>query len=207
MQSCVMLACPYSDHCAVALSVPIPEPTPRGPGRWKLNISILKDDGFRLSVSDFLAAWKIKKQSFDSLQSWWDTGKNHLKVLAIKFCSSKSNDRNLVCTLLQSLAQHLKLQIDNGRVSLLNVYESTLTKIVSLDLAAAEGARIRSRTRWAEEGEASTSYFFCLEKRNGVEEWFSAMQESDGCILADVPGICDSWVSFYSDLFCAFVSG
>lgn len=29
------------------------------------------------------------------------------------------------------------------------------------------------------------------------------MQESDGSIVADVPGICDSWVSFYSDLFCA----
>jgi len=98
------------------------------------------------SVSDFLVGWKIKKQSFDSLQSWWDTGKNHLKGLAIKFCSSKSNDQKLVRTLLQSLANHLKIQIDNGRVSL-NVYESSLTKIVSLHLAAAEGARIRSRTR------------------------------------------------------------
>lgn len=125
VQSCVMLACPYSDHCAVVLSVPIPEPTPRGPGRWKLNISILKDDGFRLSVSDFWDGWKIKKQSFDSLQSWWDAGKNHLKSLAIKFCSSKSKDRIQARTLMQSLAQHLKTQIDNERVSLLSVYEST----------------------------------------------------------------------------------
>ena len=86
-------------------------------------------------------------------------------------------------------------------MSLLNVYESTLSTIASLDHAAAEGARIRSRTRWAEEGEGSNSYFFRLEKRNGVEEWFSAMQNPDGSIVADVPGICDSWVSFYSDLF------
>jgi len=198
-----MLACPYSDHCAVLLSVPIPEPTPRGPGRRKLNISILKDVGFRSSVSDFWAGWKNMKHSFDSLQSWWDTGKNHLKSLAIKAGASKSKERNSARTLLQSLAQHLKAQIDNGRVSLLNVYESTLSTIASSDRAAAVGARIRSRTRWAEEGEASTSHFFRLEKRNGVEEWFSAMQNPDGSIVADVPGICDSWVSFYSDLFCA----
>jgi len=36
-----------------------------------------------------------------------------------------------------------------------------------------------------------------------MEEWFSAMQESDCSIVADVPGICDSWVSFYLHLFCA----
>jgi len=29
------------------------------------------------------------------------------------------------------------------------------------------------------------------------------MQNPDGSIVADVPGICDSWVSFYSDLFSA----
>ena len=160
VQSCDMLACPFSDHCAVLPSVPIPEPTPRGPGRWKFNISILRDAGFRSSVSDFWAGWKTRKQSFDSLQLWWDTGKNHLKSLAIRFCNSKSKERNQAHSLSLSLAQHLKAQIDMGRVSLLNVYESTLSKIASLDRVAAEGARIRSRTRWAEEGEASTSYFF-----------------------------------------------
>ena len=73
---------------------------------------------------------------------------------------NQKNGTQLVLILLQCLAQHLKAQIDNGRVSLLNVYESTLSTIASLDHAAAEGARIRSRTRWAEEDEASTSYFF-----------------------------------------------
>ena len=168
MQSCDMLACPFSDQCAVMLSVPIPVPTPRGPGRWKLNVSILKDVDFRSSVSDFWAEWKSKKQSFDSLQSWWDTGKSRLKGLAIKFCSSKSKEKNQARALLQSLTQRLKVQIDIGRVSLLSVYEATLSKLASLDLAAAEVARIRFRTRWAEEGEASTSYFFRLKKKTAL---------------------------------------
>ena len=68
---------------------------------------------------------------------------------------------------------------------------------------AAEGSRIRARVRWAEEGESSTKYFFRLEKKNCTESWISAMQNSDGLIVADMPGICQSWVSFYSDLFSA----
>ena len=139
----------------------------------------------------------------DSLQSWWDTGKSRLKGLAIKFCSLKSKGKNQAQGLLQSLAQHLKVQIDIGRVSLLSVYEATLSKLASLDLAAAEGARIRSRSRWAEEGEASTSYFFRLEKKNGADDWISAMKEPDGSLVGDLPSICDSWVSFYSTLFSA----
>ena len=93
VQSCDMLACPFSDHCAVVLSVPIPEPTPREPRRWKFNILILKDADFRASVSDFWAGWRTKKPSFDSLQLSWDVGKNHLKSLAIKSCNSKTKQR------------------------------------------------------------------------------------------------------------------
>ena len=156
------------------LSVPILVPTPRGPGCWKLNVSILKDVDFRSAVSDFWAEWKSKKQSFDSVQSWWDTSKSHLKGLAIKFCSSKSKEQNQARALSQSLAQHLKVLIDIRRVLLLSAYEATLSKLASLNLAAAEGACIRSRTSWAEEGEGSTSYFFCLEKKNGTDDWISA---------------------------------
>ena len=198
-----MFACPYSDHCAVILCVPVPEPIPRGPGRWKLNVSILKDDQFKVSISDVWSVWKTKKGSFGSLQSWWDKGKDHLKGLTINFSSLKSKKQNQIRDLLVSLSQHLKAQIDIGHLSLLDIYESTFSKIASLDLTAAEGARIRSRTHWAEEGESSTSYFLRLEKKNGTEDWISAMQNSDGSIVADVPSVCDSWVSFYSDLFRA----
>ena len=203
VQFCDMLACPFSDHCAVMLSVPIPVPTPCSPDCWKLNVSILKDVDFRSSVSDFWAEWKSKKQSFDSLQSWWDTSKSHLKGLAIQFCLSKSKEQNQARALLQSMAQPLKVQINIGRVSLLSVYEATLSKLASLDLAAAEGAHIRSRTCWEEEGEASTSYFFRLQKKNGTDDWISAMKEPDGSLVGDVHSICDSWVSFYSTLFSA----
>ena len=44
--SCEMVFCPYSDHSAVLLDCPIPSPLPRGPGRWKLNVSILSNTEF-----------------------------------------------------------------------------------------------------------------------------------------------------------------
>ena len=48
---------------------------------------------------------------------------------------------------------HLKAQIDNGRVSLLDPYEGVLQQIALLDKAEAEDARLRARVRWAEGGD------------------------------------------------------
>ena len=56
VRSCDLLPCPFSDHSAVLLKCPIPEPLPRGPGRWKFNISILSDDTFVSTVRDFWAS-------------------------------------------------------------------------------------------------------------------------------------------------------
>ena len=79
VESCELLLRPFSDHCAVSLICPIPEPVPRSPGRWKLNTSILSDQSFKDSVSSFWLGWKKRKSSFETIPEWWDVGKSKLK--------------------------------------------------------------------------------------------------------------------------------
>ena len=57
--------------------------------------------------------------------------------------------------------------------------------------------------KWAEEGETSSRFFLRLEKKRGAESWISAMRVSNGVVVTDVEGICESWASFYQDLFMA----
>ena len=64
-------------------------------------------------------------------------------------------------------------------------------------------ARIRSKVQRAEEGEASTSYFFRLEKRNGERRLFSAFRSMCGVIVSSLVDISRAWVSFYGSLFTA----
>ena len=92
VKSCEILPCPYSDHSAVLLVCPIPTPLPRGPGRWKMNISILKEQEFVSLVEDFWKSWRLRKPS-SSLHSWWDRGKEHIKSIAIRFCLGKQAER------------------------------------------------------------------------------------------------------------------
>lgn len=201
--SCEILSCPFSDHSAVLFKVSIPEPIPRGPGRWKLNSSILADVDFVAAVKVFWSAWRLKKGSFDSLLAWWDRGKERIKGLAISHCKEKAMHRNLSRTVFVALADHLKSKIDQGHVSLLPIFQNVSSKIAALDLSDARGAKVRSRVKWAEEGETSSRYFLKLEKKRGALDWISAMKNADGVVVSDLDGICKSWTDFYSSLFSA----
>ena len=104
---------------------------------------------------------------------------------------------------MTALAAHLKAKIDAGTVSLLEVSHRVLGKIADLDQVDAEGARVRSRIQWAEEGESSSCFFLRLEKKASAESWISAMRRLDGTVVSAFSCICFSWVDFYSGLFTA----
>lgn len=206
VESCDIYPCPFSDHSALIFCTSIPDAIPPGPGRWHLNTSILNDTDFTELVSEFWLAWRLRKNCFNSLMDWWDFGKAKIKGLAIRFCCQKSLVRNHSRSLLSNLAQHLKSKIDDGVISCTEIYHNVLAQVAELDAFAAKGSQIRSRIRWAEEGETSSSFFFRLEKKRAIENWVSAIRNSQDVVVSDIKEICSSWRSFYSELFSASVT-
>ena len=185
-ESCDIHPCPFSDHNALVFCTALPDAIPPGPGRWHLNTAILSDTDFVELVSDFWLVWRRYKNRFNSLLDWWDSGKSRIKGLAIRFCCQKSLERNHSRSLLSNLAQHLKSRIDDGVVSCTEVYHNVLSQIAELDALAAKGSQIRSRIRWAEEGETSSSFFFRLEKKRAIESWVSAIRNDRGVVVSDI---------------------
>ena len=166
------------------------------------NVSILKDPAFIKAVSDFWPRCRFRKCSFPSLQDLWDRGKEHLKSLAVRHLSNARDERSLSRSVLSALARHPKGRVDDGVVSLMPVYKRFLAQLAAFDLAEAAETRIRSRIKWAEEGETSSRFFLRMEEKWGAESWISAMRVSN-VVVRDFETICESWDSFYKDLFTA----
>ena len=204
--SCDIVPCPFSDHCAVSLSVDVPDVVPPGPGLWKLNTSILVDDDYVSLITDLWVNWRACIPRFPSLAKWWEKGKSLIKGATIRFCCDRSAARSKNRDLLVRLADHLKAKIDAGSVSCLAPYQGVLSQLAKFDLEAAKGAQVRSRIRWVEEGETSSAYFFRLEKKNAADRWISALREGDGTIVSSPSDLCCSFASFYSSLFTAEVT-
>ena len=197
------IPCPFSDHCGLMLRVTAPCPLPRGPGRWKMNVSLLTDGDFLAAVECLWAEWRRKRASYRSVLRWWDDGKQKLKGLCIPFGVARSRERAQARTLLSNLASHLQDRVDRGHASEEAPLQGVLTRLAELDLAAAKGAQVRARCRWAEEGESSTSFFFRLERRRGAASWIPAVRDDSGSVVADLEGILTAWRSFYQSLFSA----
>ena len=206
VSSCDIVPCPLSDHCALLLSLSIPEVVPHGPGLWKFNISVLHDEDYIKLITDFWSSWRARTQCFPSLSQWWDVGKSKIKGLTISFCANRNKVKNLERDLLVRLADHLKSQVDSGRVSSVGPYRSTLSRIKELDFDAARGAQVRSRVLWTEEGESSSAYFFRLERKRAVDRHISALRAPDGSLVSSPEGLCRVFSSFYIDLFTAVPS-
>ena len=83
VSSCEIVPCPFSDHCAVLLSVSVPDVVPPGSGLWKLNTSILAEEEYVKIVSDFWLMWRASIQLFLSLVKWWEACKSPIKGLSI----------------------------------------------------------------------------------------------------------------------------
>ena len=198
---CHCVPCPFCDHSVVSVDVSVPDTIQRGPGRWKLNVSLLRDEDFVDEVEALWLSWRMHKGLYSSLQKWWDAGKEKIKGLAVRFSSYKKKVSLEARSLLSNLASHLKAKIDSGVVSCHDAYVSTLASLSKLDLVDAEAAKVRSRIRWAEDGESSTSSVLRLEKKHGAEGWFSALKDDDDNMVSDLNGI--AWLSFYSNLFSA----
>ena len=201
VSSCDVIPCPFLDHCAVLFCVSVPDVVPPGPGLWKVNTSILEDEGYVSAVSNFWSSWHNMKGLYPSLAKWWEEGKSRVKALTIPYCCRRSSVSSQRRELLSNLAAHLKSKVDEGFLSIFGVYQSVLDELAALDLDAARVDQIRTRARWVEEGETSSAYFFHLKKKRGADRWISALRVEDGSIVSSPADLCLSFPSFYSSLF------
>ena len=200
---CVKLFRVRSLTIVLFFCVTVPVVVPLGPGLWKLNISILEEVEYVRQDEDFWSRWSDQKVCFPSLAKWWEAGKSRIKGLSINYCCSKSSDTAVKRNLLSRLAIHLEERVDGVTLSLVGPYQSVLQQLAELDVEVVRGAQVRARTRWIEEGESSSSYFFRLEKKHGVDRQIAAVWTIDGRIVKSPEDLCGSFSSFYSSLFPA----
>ena len=134
---------------------------------------------------------------------WWEVGKREIRQLTKDYCVWRARETRESRDLLVRLSVHLKARFDEGLVSAYEPYRSTLNRLAEFDHAAAKGAEVRSRVRWVEEGETSSSYFCRLERTRSADRWISAIRNPGGRIVSDPHHLCHSFSAFYSDLFTA----
>ena len=179
-----------SDHSYLFLEIdPLPS-SKRRPGVWNFNMAHLKDDDFHQLVNDFWTSWRNEKSRFSLLSTWWDAGKVRLKSIIREFSHKKAKRHRATVKSLNATLYHIQRRISNGE-QLLVLLADVKSELELELLSEANGAQLRARMQWAEEGEASTSFFLQQEKVQGKKR-----DGPDGTIVTNISDIVLTWTEF-----------
>ena len=151
---------------------------------------------FQNLFETFWEVWKKEFNNFTSKREWWELFKLKVKQIAMESSKQMAKETQIkISSLTKNLDQEKhKTNPDNEKIQII---ESKLQEIWD---EKAEGAKIRARVKWLEEGEKSTKYFFNLEKKNTRNKLWSKVKTSDGKIKIGINNILNEQIKFYSNL-------
>ena len=198
--SCQYIPYPRSDHDIVELQLDL-NLIPRGKGCWIFNNTLLKDDSFCNKIREIINLNKKHGDYEKNLFYWYETLKNEIKTLSIKY--GKQNRRNT-----HRNKKNLIKQINHERRKLQKYNDYDIGRLVRLEgelneltLYELRGAALRSKVEWFEEGEKYTKFFLGLEKSRQNKKVIRKLVNDEGVILNDQSDILREQVKFYKNLY------
>ena len=87
--------CSYCDHDLVSVKFNCKQTLMHGSGLWKFNSSLTLDDDYTRLLSQFLQDWRLQKERYPDLRTWWDVGKSHIRTITVDFATSKRREKML----------------------------------------------------------------------------------------------------------------
>ena len=188
-----------SDHGMVKLSLNFSSngSTQIGPGFWKCNVNILKDEYF---TYDFKELWECLDDTQYRDAEWWERCKLEFKRLIISHSLRLS-----MCRKGKLKEAHFKLQklINDGNNSIEHHTQiNTVTQeIESLCDEVIAGSKIRAKVQFLENNERPTRYFLHREKKLACSKVISKLTNDNGDTFTKNEDIVDECKGFYAKLY------
>ena len=198
---CMIYPCAFSDHDYVLLDLDTSQHAQHGPGLWKFNSSLLSDDNYVSVIHDLIDRFLEFQHVFSSVKSFWDSLKLDIKQESIFFASAARRELAKERVHLTNRLIFLKARLVSGDESVKPAILQAESLLNAVYHRESEGAKIRSRARWLEEGEAPTRFFFKLERERQAKSAVSSILNSDGQLVSSRDEVLKAHVDFYSKLF------
>ena len=142
----------YSDHDLVSVKFNCKHTFDRGPGLCKFNSSLTQDDDYTGLMTELLQDWKLQKDRYPDLRTWWDVGKSHLRDITIGFAMARRREKRLQRS---NLVSQLCLA-EQEPVPSAGVITDLRRQIRDIDEELISGVIVRSKELWVEQGEKPT---------------------------------------------------
>ena len=191
-----------TDHAAIELVLKDSNEQAKGPGYWKMNVSLLDDENYLNDLKNNIPKWKTSGiESLSDKRCIWDLLKYNIRDHAICYSKQKAKERNRKEKELQGAYEEATQDYEDDPSPLNENYLNEAREVLEqFYQEKTKGVIIRARARWHEHGERNTKYFVNLEKRNNVKKHIRRLFVS-GVITTDPFKILDEQKHFYHNLY------
>ena len=194
------------DHNAIFISLSCVNETPRGPGFWKFNNTLLKDESYVSIVREtYTNTLRYYEQVSDKCLLW-ELIKMEIRNTTISYTKHKAKmSRDRAKDIRQQLEQLDEIICKDFFASdinqVLQCYDSLKSELQSLYEDKGKHAMFRAKCRWVENGERPTKYFFNLEKRNYNKKTISELRLQDESTTCNEKEILDQIEAYFKNLY------
>ena len=198
------------DHRAVKLKFKCSN-NRRGPGLWKFNNSLLDDEEYVNLIRGSYSSISGEYAGQEDKRLKWELVKLELRGLTIPYAKNKAKNLRKkekdLQTRLSNLDQLISNSVDSAQVNYLEVVYFQLKQELCLIYEnKGKGSIVRSKTKWTEQGEKPTKYFFNLERRNYNHKTIRELKYPDGTLVTKEDEILKEIEIFYNDLYTSSTS-
>ena len=143
-----------TDHDAISLEFGELENERKGPGFWKMNVSLLDDEKYINNVTEMIPIWTTEgRRELSDDRNVWNSIKYDVRANAVYYSQRKAKERNgKEIDLRNELSETKGAFESNPSDSNANYYNAAREKLETFF----EDVIVRARGRWHEHGEKST---------------------------------------------------
>ena len=188
-----------SDHSIIQICVSDSETITRGKGLWKFNTSLLTDINYANNVRSIISETFGENTHLEDKGILWELIKCKIRGMTISYSSYKAKEKH-------KYEDELKVKLDTLDASVLNEntfeeYDSLKREYEQIQREKAQGAMIRSRAKFIEDGEKCTKFFLNLEKKNHELKNIRCLLCEDDSILTEPEAILEKQKEYYENLY------
>lgn len=194
-----------SDHLRIDLDINLAKHK-RGKGFWKFNSSLLMDKDFVRQMNILLDqyAWSVKPNISPAKE--WEILKLEITTMALEFGMNRAKAKGNLIKLLESkiskLDEKLKNETDENKQALIKRdIKRTETFLDDEYDDKARQSKYRCKSRWYNEAEKNTKYFFNLERANYNAKTIHTLKREDGSTIKEAKDILKEEFIFYKKLY------
>ena len=193
---------PFSDHSAITLCLESPKFESQRIGYWKFNSSLTTDKNYEELIKTKIPLWLEENKEITDKRIMWDFIKYKIRKETISFSKNKSKcsrrHEQYLNEQIKRLEETIPFDESEENISKLENFKTELDDLYN---KRTNGAILRSKARWHEEGEKSTKYFMSLEKRNQSRKCMKKLQLEDSTIIEDSAAILAQQKNYYKKLY------